>query len=877
MRTFISRLKALFHQRVDEQELDEELRAHIALLTERYINQGMNANDAQAAARRQFGRDTQLKEHLREQRAVLVFESILQDLRYALRQLRKSPAFSLTATLTLALGIGANTAIFSIVQAVLLRPLPYKDTQKLVMVSEQNLHRGWLHNIVSAANFKDWRKRNHVFTDMALIDPFLTYNLTGNGEPVEVAAEQVTPNLFSLLGVQPLYGRAFLPEEGRPGSARVVVMGHALWQRRYGSDRSIVGKQIPLNGESFTVIGVMPANFSSAYFGEANAQIWVSALDLSNPERTSHGYISIARLGPGVTLRQAQAEMDVVAAGLEKQYADNRGWGVGLIGLHDEVVGNSRPALSILLAAVALILLIVCVNVANLLLARGAVRVRELAVRKALGANRGRIILQLLTESALLSTAGALAGLWIASFGAKGLLAIAPVDTPGIETAGLHPMVLCYTAGIAFLTAMLFGLLPALGISNRDLSGSLKESGRGSTDGANAGKIRGMLVSAEFALSLMLVVSAALMMKTLIFMHRINPGFRSDHVVSIRVPLNDVKYNEGQQAAFYHALLERLNAVPGIRYATVSRGVPFFGWAGQGFVTAENPNPSSVDMPDGNFLAVGPQYFNVLRIPLIKGRAFSEHDTDNVLHVAIVNEMLARQTWPGQNPIAKRIKVSWDKALWLTVVGVAANVRTMGLDQPFLPEIYAPYTQHPWLLTPRQLLIRTDAEPLSIVPSVRQIIRELNPDQPIADVKTLDAIASEPLALRRFLTCLLGGFAFLALLLAAIGVYGVMGYSVAQRLREIGIRMALGAGRHQVLHAVLKDGVRLGGLGILIGLAGALGATRLLSSQLYGVRSTDPWTFLAVAFLLAAVAALAAYLPARRAARVDPITVLRQE
>ncbi len=879
MRSCIARLKALFRQRADERELEEELDAHLRLLTERYMRQGMSANEAQNTAKRQFGRITRMKEDLREQRTVLFFENILQDCRYALRQLRKSPVFSLTATLTLALGIGANTAVFSIVHAVLLRPLPFKDSGKLVVVWEQNPHRGWYHNIVSAANFKDWRRENHVFADMALVDPFLTFNLTGHGEPVEVAAEQVTPNLFSVLGVQPLYGRTFLPEEGRPGSARVVILGHALWQRRYGGDRSIVGKQISLNSENYTVIGIMPTGFSDVYSRslDANAQIWISALDLSNPVRTAHNYVAIARLRQGVTFRQAQAQMNTIAAGLEKQYPDNKDWGVALVGLHDEVVGDSRPALLILLAAVALVLLIVCVNLANLLLARGVARLRELAVRKALGANRRRLITQLLTENLLLSAVGALLGLWIASLGTKGLIAIAPLDTPGIETAGVNLAVLCYVAAVALLTAMLFGLLPAIGISNSDLSSSLKESGRGSTAGSSAGKVRRLLVSAEFALALVLVVSAGLMVKTLLYMGHINVGFQPDHVLTMRVPLNDVKYNEQQQADFYHTLLARLSTMPGIRYATVSRGVPFFGWAGQGFVTGENPHPPDADMPDANYLAIGPQYFKVLRVPLVQGRAFADRDTDSALHVAIVNEALARQQWPGQNAIGKRIKIPWGNAPWLTVVGVAASVRTQGPEQPFLPEIYVPYTQHPWLLTPRQLLIRTDGNPLSIVPAVRHVIRELDPNQPISDIQTLDAVASQPLALRHFLTYLLGGFAFLALLLAAIGVYGVMAYSVAQRMREIGIRMALGAERDQVLGIVLKDGVRLGVLGIVIGLAGAIGATRLLSSQLYGVRATDPWTFSAVSILLTAVAAAAAYIPARRAARVDPIAVLRHE
>lgn len=805
-------------------------------------------------------------------------ENILQDAGYALRQLRKSPAFAMTAVLTLALGIGANTAVFSVVYAVLLRPLPFKNADRLVMVWEQNRHRGWDHNIVSAANFKDWRKQNHVFTDMALIDP-RTFNLTGSGEPLELAAEQVTPNLFSVLGVQPLLGRSFVPEEGRVGSARVVVLGHALWERRYGGERSIIGKEISLNTENYTVIGVMPPGFSDVYArsSDVNAQIWISGLDLSDPGRTDHNFIAIARLKSGITLEKAQAEMNAIAAGIEKQYPADKGWGVQLVSLSDEVTGDSRPALRVLLAAVALVLLLACVNLANLLLARGAVRSRELAVRKALGANRRRLVAQLLTESFLLSMLGGAAGLWIASPGIQGLVAIAPVDTPGIETAGLHTVVLFYAAAVAFLTAGVFGLLPALGFSNLDLNRSLKESGRSSTEGGSAGKMRRLLVAAEFALALVLVVSAGLMVKTLLYMHRIELGFRPDHVLTLRVPINDVKYNEQQQAEFYQTLLQRLKSVPGIECATVSGGIPFVDWAGQFVVTQQNPHPAPADMPDANYLAIGPEYFKVLRIPVIKGRTLTEPDTQNALHVAVVNEALARKQWPGEDAVGKRIKIGWDKARWLTVVGVAGNVRTEGPEADFLPEIYVPYTQHPWLLTPQNVLIRTRGNPLSVLPAVRRAISKLDREQPIADVRTLEAVARQPLALRNFLAYLLGGFASLALLLAAIGVYGVMAYSVAQRMRELGIRMALGASQRQVLRIVLGDGVRLGVTGVLIGLVGSLMATRLLSSQLYGVKASDPWTFGAVALLLALVAAVAAYVPARRAARIDPITVLRDE
>ena len=879
-RVLFSRLQAFFRRGAAEQELAEEVRSHLALLEERYRGQGLSAAEARAAARRQFGGVTQLKEELREQGTILLFENIANDVRHAARRLRKAPAFSLTAVLTLSLAIGVNTAVFSVVYAVLLRPLPFPNIEELTMVWEQDLPRAWDHNVVSAANFLDWRAQNHVFSDMAIIDPFLSFNLTGIRDPIEVKAEGVSHNLFSVLGIQPLLGRSFLPEEDRPVGPRVVILGHALWQRQYGGAPSIVGKQISLNSENYTVIGVMPEGFAPLYSRSqaASAQIWTTGLDLSDPGRTDHNYIAIGRLRRGISLSQAQAEMNRITAGLERQYADNKDWSVGLVNLHDEVVGDTRPALLVLLGAVGVILLIACVNLANLFLARGTAHMRELAVRQALGASRRRLLLQLLAESLWVTILGTLAGVWMAHAGIRGLIAIAPVDTPGIESAGLATPVLLYTAGVGILTAVLFGLAPALRLSTWNVSGSLKESGRTSTGDVRAGRVRRALVSAEFALALALTASAGLMVKTLWHMHRIELGFRADHVLTLHVPLNGVRYTEARQGEFFHRLLARLSALPGVEGATISRGLPMFGWSGQGFVTPENPNPPLAEMPDGNFLVVGPDYFHVLSVPLIKGRVFTEQDTEHAPLVVVVNEELAREQWPGQDPIGKQVRIFWDKSPWRTVVGVTGNMRSRGLGVSFGPEIYAPYLQHPWLIAPRDLMIRTRSDsPLSILPSVRRAVHELDPELPISDVRTLEALTSQPLSVRNFLTYLLGGFALLALALSAIGVYGVMSYSVAQRLREMGIRIALGASQRQVLGVVLKDGLRLGAVGILIGSILSVGAGRLLSSQLYRVRAGDPGTLAAVTAVLAVVAVLAAYLPARRASRVDPIAVLRDE
>jgi putative ABC transport system permease protein len=488
------------------------------------------------------------------------------------------------------------------------------------------------------------------------------------------------------------------------------------------------------------------------------------------------------------------------------------------------------------------------------------------------------LLAQSLTESLLLSSAGTAVGLAIAALGTKFLGALAPVDTPGIETAGLHASVLCYAVGIAFLTTVVFGLLPALGSSHSDVSIDLKEIGRSNTPSARSGRLRRFLISAELSTAMVLAVSAGLMVKTLLHLHRVDLGFRPDHVVTLRIPLSDVRYNEKAKAEFYRTLLTRLNAAPGIKAVTISRGIPFFGWAGQGFAISENPNPAPNDRPDANYLTVAPQYFDVLRIPLADGRAFAERDSDASLPVAIVNQALAQELWPGQNALGKKLRILWNDQPWLTVVGIAGNVRTQGVDRGFAPEIYTSYLQHPWFLTPRHLIIRTAAaNALSILPTVRTIVRELDPDQPVADVRTLEAAVSEPLTLRNLLTYLLGGFALLALLLAAVGVYGVIAYSVALRLPEMGIRVALGANKGQVLHLVLNDALRLGAMGIALGLAGSLVAAHFLSSQLFEVTASDPSILLVTSVVLGAVTALAGYLPARRAADVDPLAVLRHD
>jgi putative ABC transport system permease protein len=815
---------------------------------------------------------------------------LVQDLRYALRQLGKSPGFTAVAVLTLALGISANSAIFSVVNAVLLRPLTYEKPDRLVMVWEQNLHRGWFENIVSSANFLDWKKQNHVFADMAAFESG-SFNLTGDNRPEQIAGQRVTANLLSVLGVQPWRGRLFVPEEGKRGRAAAVV-SYGLWQQRYGGDPTLVGKNISLNGESYPVVGILPANFADDYSASfsPHSQLWISGLDLEPEGREFHDYHVIARLQPGVTLAQAQAEMDTIAGRIEQQYPESKGWSIALVQLHDQVVSYTRPALLVLLGAVALVLLIACANVANLLLVRATGREKETAIRVALGASRAQIIRQFLIESTVLATIGALAGLALATWGSEILVRLSPPETPRVEDAGINIVVLVFTMVVALGTGITFGLAPALGASKPNVHESLKASGRTSTNSAKGRRLRDGLVVCEFGLALALLVGAGLMIKTLIHLRAVDIGFDPNHLLTLEVPLQGPHYKQPlRQVEFFQQLLNRIETLPGVEAATISRGVPMSGWAGWNFVTADHPNPPAGEVPDANYVVVAPDYFRTMRIPLREGRPFTDADSPSTEQAAIVSESLARKYWPGEDPIGKRLKLSSDandkNQSWLSVIGVAGNVRSEGQYAPFIPEIYVPYTQYPWILWPRNVLVRTTADPLAIVPLIRREVAALNKDVPVSNVSAMSEIVRGPVRQGHTIMWLLGGLAALALVLAAVGIYSVISYTVTQRTHEIGIRMALGASQRDVAGLVLRQGLVLTSAGVAAGLLGAFAITRLLSSLpfqlrwllLFDVRPTDPLVFAVVSAILAAVAVLASFLPARRAAKVDPMVALRYD
>ncbi|HXB72637.1 MAG TPA: ABC transporter permease [Candidatus Acidoferrales bacterium] len=883
LRAFFLRFAATLHLGRRQGDFAEEMEAHIQLHVDDNLRAGMSPAEARRRALLRLGGATQTREQCRENARLPWLDNLARDLQYATRTLRKNPGFTSVAILTLALGIGANSAIFSVVKAVLLKPLPYREANSLVMVWEQKPQSGWYNNIVSIANFVDWKSKNHVFEDMAAVNP-TTFNLTGAGEPAEIEGVRATANLFTLLGVKPWLGRGFLPEDDDPGNAPVAVLSYPMWQRFWAGDRAAIGKQVVLNGVSHTVVGIMPAGYadvSAAYFQE-DPQLWTSGLPLRPGARTDHTYVAMARLKRGVAVEQAQSEMDAIARGIEQQYPEAKGWGVGLVRIHDQAVGGVRPALLVVLGAVFLVLLIACANLASLLLARGAGRGREIGIRTALGAGRGRLMQQLLAENLQLAALGGTLGLALAGAGVRALRALAPAGTWGIDAAGVDLQILGYTMLLTAVTGILFGVAPALTASRPDVNELLKTGVRGplagGKEGARGWRLRGLLVAAEFALALVLVAGAALMIRTMVQFSRVELGFDPRNVLTMRMPLRGVRYRAQQsQSQFFQQLLARVERLPGVQSVSISRGLPINGWAGFDFWTEDHPDPAPGEVPGANYLVVSPQYFAAMGIPLRQGRVFADSDTPSALPAAIVNAQLASDMWPGQNPIGKRLRLgaTADNWPWLTVVGVAGNVLTRGPKLAPRPELYVPYTQFHWVLNPRHLVVRSTA-PGSLAAAIRREAIALDPDVPVANVKPMEEIIAEPLQQRRFLMTLLAAFGALAMGLAAVGIYGVVSYSVAQRTHEIGIRMALGAAQADVLRLMIRRGMALAMAGVAAGLAGALALTRFLGSLLFHVKATDPATFLAVALILTAVALLATYIAARRAARIDPMAALRR-
>ncbi len=881
-----ARLRALMGREAVIRDIDEEMRAHVEMATEANVARGMSPSEARRAARLSFGNFDSLRDVAYGVRGGGVMETFLQDVRYGARVLAKHKAFTFVAVLTLALGIGANTAIFSVVNELLLRPLPFRDAERLVMLWEVSPN-GRRQNTTSRANYLGWREQSTSFEEMAAFSDQRLSMTGGGGDPEEVSVQLATPELFRVLGVEPVLGHGLTPDGASP-AAPEVVLSHGLWQRQFGGDPQVLGKPITLNGVACTVVGVMPAGFQwhiRSRSGTARpAEIWTRlSMNLEGPESNARGRFlsAVARLKPGVSQAQAEAEMKTIMARLEQDAPQfNKGSGSEVIPLREQFVGNVRPALLILLGAVGFVLLIACANVANLMLSRAAAREKEIAVRTALGASRTRVVRQLLTESLLLALMGSGVGLLVAWWGIGALVAISPRDLVNLQGVGINLTVLGWTLAVSLLTGVVFGIAPALEATRLNLNDSLKEGGKGSGgQSARSGRLRSALVVAEVALALVLLASAGLMVKSFGRLQNINTGFETENILTMVVSLPGGKYKEDAQLVnFFRQATERVRSLPGVRAAGMVNFLPLYGGLGSstGFKIEGQPAPPPGEGPSTNVRVADRGYFGAMGIPLLRGRNFTDAEDAEARRVIIISESLARKYFPGEDALGKRLDVAmFEKPTPAEIVGVVGDVRYDSLTDEAEPTVYFP---HPELTYPfMTLVVRTSGDPAEITPAVRGELRAIDPDQPVSDVRTMEQVMADTVGRARFNTLLFTLFAALALILAAVGIFGVMNYSVTLRTREIGLRMALGAQPARVLMLVLRQGLLLTLVGIGLGLAGALALTRVMSSLLFGVEATDPLTFAAIVVLLAVVSLVACYIPARRATRIDPLIALRYE
>ena len=816
--------------------------------------------------------------------------TLWQDLRFGARMLLKHPGVTTLAVLTLALGIGANTAIFSVVNAVVLRPLPYNNPDRLVSLWEKVPERGrWR---VTPANFLDWKKQNTLFEDMAAFGAG-TMTLTGGGEPEQLLGTRASAGYFGVVGVAPVLGRSFVAEEFEPGKGRAVILGHAFWQRRFGGDPGIINQAITLDGNSYTVTGVMPPGIYPVWpttsghisFNENEQQFWVPMAFTAQwaAVRTAHVLGVVGRLKPGVSLEQAQAEMNTINARLEQEYAANKGEGIIVNPFMDEVVGNVKPALLTLLGAVALVLLIACANIAGLLLAQHAARNKEIAIRAALGAGRGRLLRQFFLEGLLLSLLGTVAGIGLASLGVTAIIKLIPPQFPRFGQAELDWRVLGFTLVLSVLTCLVFALIPAWNAAKPDLQTTLEQSGRTSGPGANRQRFRQALVVFQVGIAVMLVISAGLLIKSFWRLNQVDPGFNPDRVLALTITLPQSKYNENPQINnFYNRLIENISVLPGVQSAAIAYDHPLQSNWIDSFNIEGRPAPEPGQGFSANFNPVGTDYFRTVGADVIKGRPFTAEDNQDHPGVVIVNEALVRRYFPNEQPIGQRLRLSPPARIWsnerltsFEIIGISRNVKSAGLNAESEPAYYVPASQAP--LQDMSVLIRTRSDPHLLIPSLRAAVLAIDPNQPISNVSTMEKIVSDSIAQPRLNMLLMGLFGTLALVLAAVGIYGLLSYAVTQRTQEIGIRMALGARVTDVLNLVFKQGMTLVLIGEVIGLAGAFALTRLIRGLLFGVTPTDFTTFIAVAGMLAGVSLVATLIPARRAAKVDPLVALRYE
>lgn len=882
-----------FLRRHRDESMNEELRFHIERQTAANIAAGMTPEEARRQAVLHFGGVEAVKENCREQRRGFWLESLWADLRFGFRMLCKNPGFSVIAVLTLALAIGASTAVFSVVNAVLLKPPPYPHSERIVFpwrTVPPGFNLGY--DQIPWGRF-EFLFFSHELNTFQAMGAFLadSFNLTGSGEPARIDGLRASAGFFPSLGVSPSIGRTFTPEEDQLGHNQEVVLSHKLWRERFAADPGVLGRVLELNGEPYAVIGVMPEGFAFPRAAEMpggftfakEVELWVPLALVPGPvlPAESSELAVVGRMRPGVTREQCQAEMDLLGKRLELQFPNSSGWfNARLTPMSRQVAGDTGRPLLLLLGAVGVVLLIACSNVASLFLARSLRRRREFTLRAALGAAQGRLVRQLLTESVLLASVGGLVGLLFANAGIYFVKIFGPANIPRLHEVSLDLRVLAFTLAVTLLTGIFFGLAPAIGAVRASLMEALKEGGQRSGEGPSGSRIRSAFLVTQVALALVLVIATGLLTQSLFRLLKVDPGFRAEHALTFELSLPASKYPDVDRiVALYHSALQRLQALPGVQSAGIVEIVPMSG-ATESTALRIPGRPAAADEkpPYSNYTIASPGYFAAVGTPLLRGRDFLETDTSTSEPVTIINSSMAKKYWPNDDPLGKQVGPKSLKLPAATIVGIVADTKRLSLREQPSPEMYVLYTQKVWpsMLT-MDVVLRANVDPASLTSSAREAIRLLDAGVPLAKVQTLTAVVDDSMTQQRFSVLLLGCFGVLALLLASIGMYGVISYSVMQRTQEIGIRMMLGAQRRSVFQMVLGQGARLGGLGIVIGLVAALGVTRLLAGFLYGVRPTDPSTFAGVALLLLAVALLACYIPARRAMRVDPMVAIRYE
>src|ERR1700722_240595 len=872
------RVRSLVRREAGESEMEDALGFHWERQIEKHVKTGIDRDEALRRVRMEFGGLEQVKEDCRDARGVSLMESLLMDLRYGWRTLLKSPGFPAAALFTLALGVGANTAIFSVVYGILLRPLPFRDASHLVLLNETTPQVGDVS--VSYPNFQDWRRQSRTFTEMGAVSG-VKFNMPGGHKPENLGGLALSPNFLPMMGVRPVMGRGFTADEEKAGAAPAVLLSYALWQSHFGADRRAIGQTIRLDSRTVTIVGVLPPDFR-----------WVEKCDVMEPmgvwathndsatDRGDRGDLLVAgRLAAGVRMEQTRSGMETIAAGLVRAYPGaNAQSGVNLRPLREAFSGDVRPGMLVLLGAATFVLLVACANVANLFLMRGAVRAKEMALRIAIGASRGRIIRQILTESFLVALLGGVAGVCLAIAGIPAIARLIPPDTLAGASVYMNGAVLLFSAALVVLSMFVFGLAPALHVTSGDVQSELKEGGKTTSAGAR-NRLRGLLATSEVALALVLLVGAGLMMKSLYRLLAVDSGFRSEHVLKLEMDLRTAQYDKDPAViAFWQQTLDRVRALPGVESAAVGTAIPLTDDHDRTDITVEGTLPKPGSFPHPDIHIVSGDYGKTLGVRLLRGREFTDSDRENFPRVAMVNASVAQRLFSGTDPIGKRFILgnpATDPLKWITIVGVVADTKMYGLANPARLEVYFPFRQAP--SNQMSLLVKSGQDVTALVSAIRSIVASIDEEHPIFRIATMQEVVNASVSTRRITLILLGLFSGLALVLAGIGIYGVVSYSVTQRAREIGIRMALGAQRGDVLRLVLAQGGKISAAGILMGSAASLGLTRLMAKLLYSVSAADPATFAVVAFVLALIAMVASYIPARRTLLVDPLIALRQE